>query len=218
MTGGVPALFVLVLLTRAIGQSALSVASITAVGKSFGSRVGMAMGVYSVLLSVFFAAAFVAIGASVRTGGWRLAWLQVAVGLAFVVTPMVVLFMREPAAPQRTAAATEAATGLTLAAALRTPAFWVFAGATSLFGLVSSGLGLFNEAVLAERGFNQQTYHTFLAASAIIALVGQFGCGWLTLRWSMQRLLGLAMFIYAAGPRRAAIHCPRWRSCGSSPR
>ena len=198
LTGGITALFVLVLLTRAIGQSALSVASITAVGKSFGSRVGMAMGVYSVLLSVFFAAAFVAIGATVRTGGWRLAWLQVAVGLAFVVTPAVVLFMREPAAPQSgITSGPNIATGLTLGAALRTPAFWVFAGATSLFGLVSSGLGLFNEAVLAERGFNQQTYHTFLAASSIIALVGQFGCGWLTLRWSMQRLLGLAMFIYA---------------------
>ena len=166
LTGGITALFVLVLLTRALGQSALSVASITAVGKSFGSRVGMAMGVYSVLLSVFFAAAFVVIGATVRTGGWRLAWLQVAVGLAFVVTPAVVLFMREPAPPQfGITSGPNIATGLTLAAALRTPAFWVFAGATSLFGLVSSGLGLFNEAVLAERGFNQQTYHTFLAAS-----------------------------------------------------
>ena len=86
--------------------------------------------------------------------------------------------------------------GLTLSDALRTPAFWVFAGATSLFGLVSSGLGLFNEAILAERGFDQRTYHTFLAGSALIALVGQFGCGWMTLRWSMQRLLGLAMFLY----------------------
>jgi MFS family permease len=197
LTGGVAALFVLVLLTRAIGQSALSVASITAVGKSFGSNVGMAMGVYSVLLSVLFAAAFVAIGASVRSGGWRLAWLQVAVGLAFVVAPTVVLFMREPVTPQASASAAGTGTGLTLAAALRTPAFWVFAGATSLFGLVSSGLGLFNEAVLAERGFDQETYHTFLAASALIALVGQFGCGWLTRRWSMQRLLGLAMFLYA---------------------
>jgi len=198
LTGGVTALFILVLLSRAIGQSALSVASITAVGKSFDSHVGVAMGVYSVLLSVFFAAAFVAIGASVRTGGWRLAWMQVAVGLAFVVTPTVVLFMREPVAPQdQTLSSQETPAGLSLSAALRTPAFWVFAGATSLFGLVSSGLGLFNEAVLAERGFDQQTYHTFLAASALIALVGQFGCGWLTLRWSMQRLLGLAMFIYA---------------------
>ena len=87
---------------------------------------------------------------------------------------------------------------MSLAAALRTPAFWVFGGATSLFGLVSSGLGLFNEAVLAERGFDQQTYVRFLAGTSIIALVGQLTCGWLTLRWSMQRLLGLAMFIYAA--------------------
>ena len=197
LTGGIAALFVLVLLTRAIGQSALSVASITAVGKSFDSHVGMAMGVYSVLLSVFFAAAFVAIGASVSTSGWRIAWLQVAVGLAFVVTPAVALFLREPRAPVQSSAASQSAGGMTLSAALRSPAFWVFAGATSLFGLVSSGLGLFNEAVLAERGFNQQTYHTFLAASALIALVGQFGCGWLTLRWSMQRLLGLAMFLYA---------------------
>jgi MFS family permease len=195
LTGGLTTLFVLILLTRAIGQSALSVASITAVGKSFGARVGMAMGVYSVLLSVFFAIAFIAIGASVQTGGWRLAWTQVALGLAFFVTPAVVLFLREPA-PVPTASPQPLLSGLTLADALRTPAFWVFAGATSLFGLVSSGLGLFNEAILAERGFDQQTYHTFLAGSALIALVGQFGCGWLTLRWSMQRLLGLAMFLY----------------------
>jgi MFS family permease len=198
LTGGLTTLFVLNLLTRAIGQSALSVASITAVGKSFGARVGMAMGVYSVLLSVFFAIAFIAIGASVQTGGWRWAWTQVALGLAFVVTPAVVLFMREPGtttAPE--ALSQQSVSGLTLAGALRTPAFWVFAGATSLFGLVSSGLGLFNEAILAERGFDQQTYHTFLAGSALIALVGQFGCGWMTLRWSMQRLLGVAMFLYA---------------------
>src|SRR5262249_2608836 len=87
---------------------------------------------------------------------------------------------------------------LTLPSAIRTPAFWIFAGATSLFGLVSSGLGLFNEAVLAERGFDQQTYVRFLAGSSIIALIGQLGCGWLPLRSSMPRLLRLAMFIYAA--------------------
>ena len=91
----------------------------------------------------------------------------------------------------------ETTDSLTLGAALRTPAFWIFGGATSLFGLVSSGLGLFNEAVLAERGFDQQTYVRFLAGTAIIGLAGQFGCGWLTLHWPMPRLLGLAMFIYA---------------------
>jgi MFS family permease len=196
--GGAAMLFVLVFLTRAIGQSALSVASITTVGKSFDRNVGMAMGVYSVLLSVFFAAAFVGIGAVVSSSGWRTAWMQVAVGL-LVVTPAVALFLHEPAldSTEDEADSGRAAVSVTLAVALRTPAFWVFAGATSLFGLVSSGLGLFNEAVLAERGFDQRTYHQFLAASALLALAGQFACGWLTLRWPMQRLLGLAMFIYA---------------------
>src|SRR5438046_487456 len=40
-TGSVAILFLLILGTRAFGQSALSVASITAVGKAFGQEVGM---------------------------------------------------------------------------------------------------------------------------------------------------------------------------------
>ena len=200
--GATLVMFLLVLATRALGQSALSVASITAVGKSFDKNVGVAMGVYSFLLSVFFAMGFVAVGNSVRLNGWRSAWAQIA--LALIGAAVLVLFLRErravaseaPAAAAGDAPADEA-DGLTLAQALRTPAFWVFGGATSLFGLVSSGLGLFNQAVLAERGFDQQTYVRFLAGTSMIALAGQLACGWLTLRWSMQRLLGIAMFLYA---------------------
>jgi MFS family permease len=196
LASGVLMLFVLVLATRAIGQSALSVASITVVGKSFDRRVGVAMGVYAVLLSLMFAAAFSAVGTSVRVNGWRTAWAQIALGLVLFAAP-VALFMRERLT---TTSSGEAATAssLSLAAALKTPAFWVFAGGTSLFGLVSSGLGLFNEAVLAERGFDQQTYVAFLAGTSIIGLAGQFASGWLTLRWSMQRLLGIAMLLYGA--------------------
>ena len=216
MTGGWQVVFVLVLATRALGQSALSVASITAVGKSFDSRVGVAMGVYAFLLSVMFAVAFVAVGNSVRVNGWRTAWAQIAVGL--IGAAAVALAMRErtpkiaepegPLDDTRAEGAGGPASesdpkaaggdgGLSLGDALKTPAFWVFGGATSLFGLVSSGLGLFNQAVLAERGFDQQTYVRFLAATSIIALAGQLGCGRLTLRWPMQRLLGIAMLLYA---------------------
>jgi MFS family permease len=193
--GGALVLFALVLATRALGQSALSVASITAVGKSFDRRVGMAMGVYSILLTVFFAAAFTAVGTSVRVDGWRTAWRFVAIGL-FASAPLVLLLRERTVLPEESDA--NASHSLSLQDALRTPAFWVFGGATALFGLVSSGLGLFNEAVLAERGFDQQTYVRFLAGTAIVGLCGQFVCGWLTLHWRMQRLLGLAMFIYAA--------------------
>ena len=200
MAGGVMLLFVLVLATRALGQSALSVSSITMVGKSFDSRVGVAMGVYSFLLSVLFAAAFVFVGNSVRVNGWRAAWVQVAAGV--LVAGFVGLLLRERQGAQSVEQPVDAAggprDGLTLGEAVKTPAFWVFGGATSLFGLVSSGLGLFNQAVLAERGFDQQTYVRFLAGTSMIALIGQLGCGWLTLRWPMQRLLGIAMLLYAA--------------------
>jgi MFS family permease len=196
LAGGAVVLFLLVLATRAIGQSALSVASITAVGKSFDRRVGAAMGVYSVLLTVFFAAAFVGVGTAVRVHGWRSAWGWVAYGL--LLAAPIVLLLRERAAGIADSEEQDESSSMSLAEALRTPAFWVFAGGTSLFGLVSSGLGLFNQAVLEERGFDQPIYVKFLAATAVIGLVGQGLCGWLTLRWSMRRLLGLALFLYAA--------------------
>ena len=88
--GNVASLFLLILATRALGQSALSVASLTAVGKSFGHRVGIAMGVYSVLVGLFFAVAFTVVGGVVGARGWRAAWSDVALGL-FVVAGLVIL-------------------------------------------------------------------------------------------------------------------------------
>jgi MFS family permease len=195
LAGGAVILFLLVLATRALGQSALSVASITAVGKSFGRQAGAAMGVYSVLLSVFFAAAFVGVGNAVRVSAWS--W--VAYGLLFFAAPIVLLLREGPAAQTAGHGEQNDDAGLSLTAALRTPAFWVFGGGTALFGLASSGLGLFNQAILAEQGFDQPTYVKFLAATSIIALAGQGLCGWLTLRWPMRRLLGLSLLLYAAG-------------------
>ncbi len=195
LAGGAWNLFVLVLATRAIGQSALSVSSITTVGKSFAKDAALPMGVYSVLLSVFFVIAFLVIRGSVEAAGWRTAWAQVALGLVVIAAPAVLL-LREPKAASSAAAGSTI--GTTLGDALRTPAFWVFAVATSLFGLVSSGLGLFNQHVLAERGFPQEVYGTFLAVTTGTALVGQFGCGWLGRDWPLPRLLAIAMGIYGA--------------------
>jgi cyanate permease len=167
------------------------------VGKSFARDAALPMGVYSVLLSVLFVIAFVVVGGSVQAAGWRTAWAQVALGLVVLVAPAVLL-LREPKAAATATATAGSAIGTTLGDALRTPAFWTFAVATSLFGLVSSGLGLFNQHVLAERGFSQEIYRTFLAVTTGTALVGQFGCGWLGRTWPLPRLLAIAMAIYGA--------------------
>ena len=189
-------LFLLVLATRALGQSALSVASITTVGKSFPERSGLPMAAYSVLLSAMFAAAFYHVGRSVPAIGWRGAWTQIAIGLVVIGAP-VVLLLREGATGAAPAERSgQAVAGATLGEALREPAFWIFAGATSLFGLVASGLGLFNEAVLHERGFSQATYVSVVTGTFLLGLLGQFACGALTLLWPMPRLLAIAMGLY----------------------
>jgi MFS family permease len=156
------------------------------------------MGVYSVLLSVFFAAAFTVVGGIVTDSGWRQAWAGIAFALAFFVVPAALFITKPQAGTTPSIQANPGSTGgMTLSASLGTSAFWVFGGATSLYGLVSSGLGLFNEAVLAERGFSQEIYHQILAGTALISLAGQLGCGLLTLRWSMQRLAAIALFAYS---------------------
>ena len=196
--GSVALLFVLLLATRALGQSALSVCSIATVGKWFPNRVGLPMAVYCVLLSVLFAVAFGVIGYSVRENGWRQAWFQIAGALMFLIAPAVILFLREPKAIVATPL--EPGTGAhdaTLVQALRLPLFWVFATAGAAFNLVSSGLGLFNEAVLAERGFDRKTFHMFLVVTTLLSLAGQLACGWLSRRWKYQTLTLIALALYA---------------------
>jgi len=218
VTASVALIFGLLLATRAFGQSALSVCSIATVARWFPNRAGFAMGIYSVLLSVFFAVAFGAVGYSLRVNNWRAAWMQIALAL-FILAPLVVLALRAPSTAPKARRGEDTApylagSDLTLWQALRTPAFWVFAGAAAAFNLVSSGLGLFNEAVLKERGFDQKTFHTFLALSTLMSLAGQFTCGWLTRRCRYQTITFLALLVYALGLGLIPLITLHWQLWG----
>jgi predicted MFS family arabinose efflux permease len=90
------------------------------------------------------------------------------------------------------------ATGFALRAALAEPAFWAFALATSMYGLVSSGISLFNEKILVEQGFTRETYYTLLRLTPGIGLAGNFLAGWLVQQWSLRRVMGLSMALLAA--------------------
>lgn len=198
-------LCLLITLTRGLGQSALSIVSMTIVGQWFVRRLSLAMGIYTVILSVGFMVAFPVVGAAVVSSGWRAAWAGIGVTLLAALAPLGWLLVRRtPEAcglsldggeiPQESAQ-TSAKSGSTLWQALRTPAFWVFALASATYGLVASGIGLFNESILAERGFDASVYHRTLVITALTALVGNFGGGWLAAKWSMNRLMSLAMLL-----------------------
>lgn len=81
--------------------------------------------------------------------------------------------------------------------AVCSPAFWVFALSSSVFGLVYSGIALFNQSILAQRGFDATTYHIVLVISTMVGLVANFAGGWLATRWSIQKLMGAGMGVLA---------------------
>ena len=190
------ALAAAVTLTRGLGQSALSVVSLALVGKWFARRLNYAMGVYSLLVGLGFIAAFPAVGQAVLSLGWRAAWSGVGVTLAAVVAPAAWLLVRDAPAT----AAEEGVEGLgaqpadlTFPEALRTMAFWVFGLASATFGLIYSGIALFNQSILEQRGFPASTYHQVLVVSTLLGLAANFGGGWLATRWPLQRLMGVGM-------------------------
>ncbi len=198
------ALLVWITLTRGLGQSALSVVSLAFVGKWFSRRLPLAMGVYAVAMSIGFMAAFPTVGAAVQGSGWRAAWAGIGWALLLGLAPLSWLVARSTpesvgleldggAGGAAEKSAVEA--GATLLEALRAPAFWVFALGASVYGLVASGIALFNESILAERGFDHSTYYRSLVVTALVALVGNFAGGAFAQKGSLRKLMAAAMLL-----------------------
>jgi len=196
--------------TRLVGQSALSVVSIAMVGQWFVRRLDAAMATFSILLSIGFMIAFPVVGALVQQWGWRSAWLAIAIALVAGLAPLGWLVTRR--SPESIGVAVDGGVsravpvqddamlqGYRWTDAVATWAFWVFGVGAALYGLVASGIGLFNESILAERGFGPDIYYQSLVVTAMTALVGNFLGGWLSYRVPLTRLMAVAMFVLAIG-------------------
>jgi MFS family permease len=196
--------WVTITLTRGLGQSALSVVSLALVGKWFARRLNKAMGVYSVMVGVGFIVAFPTIGQSIQVAGWRSAWSTVGIALVAICTPLAIFFVRNSPLEQSSDTGSDVENfgaqplDLTVWQALQSPAFWIFALSSATFGLVYSGIALFNESILKERGFDAPTYYMALVVSTMLGLVANFAGGWLASWWPIQRLMGVGMAILAA--------------------
>ncbi len=200
---GLGSLFVTVTLTRGLGQSALSVASLALVGMWFAKRLNLAMGIYSVLVGMGFIAAFPAVGQAVLSAGWRPAWLGIGLVQVAVLAPLAWILVRDNPEKEGLALDGEESKSdgrlvdLSVGDALQSPAFWVFALSSSLFGLVYSGIALFNQSILEERGFDASTYHRVLVISTLLGLAANFGGGFLASRYPIQRVMGIGMAVLA---------------------
>jgi len=199
-------LLVAITLTRGIGQSMLSVVSITMVGKWFQRRIGIAMGAYAVLMSLMMAVGTGVMGYRVTQIGWRGAWMEVAYMLLAATVVLWLLTRSQPqdagvefseaeASPD-TAKANRACA--TWQQAVLTPCFWVFAGSISLFGMVSSGISLFQQFILAERGLSEGVFQTCLVIGLLTGMVANLVVGGIARKLPLQWLLAGAMLTFAA--------------------
>jgi MFS family permease len=198
--------FVGVTLTRGFGQSALSVVSLSIVGKWFERQLKWAMGTYALLISIGFVVAF-GIARSYATASWQSVWSGIGwillgcAPVAWLVTrdsPEACGLTVEGEASQKPASDAQAPkTGMTLKSALATPAFWVFGVGTSLFNLISSGVVLFNESILAERGFPTETYYVAMGIGILAGLISNLAAGWLISRDRIARLTAAALLTLA---------------------
>jgi MFS family permease len=172
------------------------------------------MAIYSIVMSVGFMVAFPAVGSIVQSSGWRAAWIAIGIALIAVLAPLGWIVVRRnpeqlgllpdgertaPAADTAAADVHDRMIGYSWQAALLTPVFWVFAIGAALYGLVASGIGLFNESILAEHGFGPAVYYQTLVVTALTALAGNFVGGWLATKMPLARLMAASLFILALG-------------------
>lgn len=196
------ALFLLIVLTRGLGQSALSVISLTIMGKALGQRSGLFVAVYSILVALGFMATFaiIRIVEEYYQPTWRDEWF--AIGIAVITVGMIghlLLAVSKNHSPEvfSKLIGQNKGPGYTLLQAMRTHMFWVFALATSYYGMIAAGISLFNQPILNERNFDREIFLTISAAGPLIGLAANLGTGLLAGRYQLQSLLAVAMCLLA---------------------
>lgn len=201
-SGNETELLITLTLVRGFGQGALSVVAIAMVGKWFRRRAGVAMGVFTMLLSIGFIVPLFMVEQAVKQSGWRAAWDGIGLVLLFGLVPLGLLFTRS--APEDSGVTpdepAEELSGppMQLSAALSTPAFWVFTLAATAFNLVFSALTIDAEALLQEHGLNGDAKGAVLGAMMLSGLVANLAAGFLSRSWPLGKLLAVGVLMLAA--------------------
>jgi MFS transporter len=192
-------LFVGLILTRGLGQSALSVVSITIVAKSFSAKqIGVAMAWYSILSAPFHLILIKSVGWALDDAqyDWRSIWA--GVGAALIALSVSAAFIsRRPAVQKDSSDISTGGAGSTFWQALATPAFWVFGLTISVWGMIYSGVALFNVDIFRERGFDQALYFNVLSLVTVVALFSKLLFGWLVNYVRLTHMLAVCLFVTA---------------------
>ncbi len=187
-------LLLFLILSRGFGQSSLSTASVTAVGKWFDTHLGIALGIFSALVALGFATAIPLVGGLIDQQNWRSCWFGIGIALIAV---SAFAFTVIPAKGKEISKSHSDEESVGWLDAIRTSTFWTFTVSVALYYLILSGLTLFCESVLEELGFGRSVYIAAMISMMGAGLVGNFLIGWLSSHWKTNRLLAGSLLILA---------------------
>jgi len=167
----------------------------------FGARRGLAMGLTFAGTSLG-GAVMTQIGnfAMIDLGGWRAAYVTLAVPMMLIAMPLV-LFQVRTRPPEATKqdfhASTDALPGLELAQALRSRSFWMISAAQFLFACSAAGAGLHLIHHIIGLGYSQTAAARAMGLVFVCASLGKLGMGVFSDRVSARVALAIN-FIGAA--------------------
>ncbi|MBR00326.1 MAG: MFS transporter [Verrucomicrobiales bacterium] len=185
------------ILTRGLGQSSLSLSAVAIVGKSFKKKLSTAMGIFAVATSLLFVAAIPSVDSLLGQLGWRNVWIILA-AVILGISLLVAFLIRDPQAQNGHGEDDETATGMPFREALRSPAFWVLTIGIGIYYFAFTGITLFSESLVVSLDFSKDIRNWFLAIMMFSGLASNLYCGWLAQRISVLNIFGGAMIIFAA--------------------
>lgn len=189
------------ILSSSLGNSALSLASLMLVGKWFGRRITLAIGVFTIISKLGYSFVFLIFGPAITTYGWRGPWQLLGCVILFVFAPVCWLAVRStPESAGITSDLSDVSavsepngSGMTWKAALRTQPFWLFAISSAFVGMTVFAIALFYESILLEHGFDMHVRDELLSLQMIAGLFISFAAGWVGQRWSLGKMMAFAL-------------------------
>lgn len=180
---------------RFFGQGVLTMVCRNMTMKWFDRHRGLASGISGMMVSPCFAGAPRVFDALISSFNWRMTSLILAAVLIVFFAPLAFIFYRDnpeecgllpdgDTQPDDTKETSENPSGLhihrqfTLREAIKTPAFWVYALGTTLFGMFITGF-IFNITdIFAEYNLSREYAYSFFIPSAVIAMALRPIAGW----------------------------------------
>lgn len=202
---------------RMLGQGSLHLIGVQGIVLWFERRRGFALAISGMGTLALMSAAPLVFTVLVNSLGWRSSFVVLAIGVLAVVVPIAIfaivdrpehLGQQPDGRADQLGEALSRPRSLTVAEAVRVPAFWTLAGITIMAGAVVTGLTFHNFDLLGERGFSGGQAAAIFIPQMVGGTMASFLFGWLTDRVPPRPLMFTSGATLAVGAFIASIAEP----------